>query len=198
MNKIIHLSLVLFLFSGCGKETVFMPAERGELLESSLNGSLDVREIEKRITELDPEEVVKYGVRFYGLTYRTEYQGKPINATGLLIIPEGITEARLLMYCHGTEIPSRRLGSDNVAPSLYKGSTDTHRDVRNMGLGWASAGYVVFLPDYIGFGLTADKDHPYIYFPELFKANVDGLLAAKSFLFSQTDLAYDRNLFITG
>lgn len=198
MNKIIYLPLALFLFSGCEKEVAFMPAERGELMESSLNGSLDAGEIEKRITELDPEDVVRYGVRFYSLTYRTEYQGKPVNSTGLLIIPEGVTEARLLMYCHGTEIPSRLLGSENIAPSPYKGSTDTHRDVRNMGLGWASAGYVVFLPDYIGFGLTADKDHPYIYFPELFKANIDGLLAAKSFLLSRTDLVYDQNLFITG
>ncbi len=140
MNKIIYLSLIFFLFSGCEKEVAFVPAERGELLESSLNGSLDAGEIEKRITELDPGEVVKHGVRFYRLTYRTEYQGRPINSTGLLIIPEGVSEARLLMYCHGTEIPSRLLGSENIAPSLYKGSTETHRDVRNMGLGWASAG----------------------------------------------------------
>lgn len=198
MKRIFYLLPAVILFLGCGKEAVFAPAERGELLESSLNGSLDADEIKKRITELDPAEVVKYGVRFYRLTYRTEYQGKPINSTGLLVIPEGITGARLLMYCHGTEIPSRLLGSENVAPSLYKGSIDTHRDVRNMGLGWASSGYVVFLPDYIGFGLTADKDHPYIYFPELFKANIDGLIAAKSFLRSQTDLDYDGNLFITG
>ena len=198
MNKIIYLSLALFLFSGCEKEADFTPAERGELLESSLNGALGVEEIKERITELDPETIVKHGVRFYRLTYRTEYQGKPINSAGLLVIPEGVTDARLLMYCHGTEIPSRLLGSENIAPSLYKGSTDTHRDVRNMGLGWASAGYVVFLPDYIGFGLTADKDHPYICFPELFKANIDGLLASRSFLLSQTDLVYDQNLFITG
>src|SRR5690625_7846936 len=62
------------------------------------------------------------------------------------------------MYCHGTEIPSKILKADNITPSLYTGSMETHRDVRNMGLGWASKGFVVFIPDYIGFGITLTKD----------------------------------------
>ena len=40
-----------------------------------------------------------------------------------------------------------------------------------MGLTWASAGYTVFIPDYIGFGLTLGKDHPYLYYPEMFISN---------------------------
>lgn len=123
--------------------------------------------------------------------------GKPIDTRGLLIIPNGIDTVDLLMYCHGTEIPSKVLNVDNITPSLYTGSMENYRDVRNMGLGWASKGFVVFIPDYIGFGLTLEKEHPYMYYPEMFLSNIDGLLAVKKYL-SNNKYVYDNQLFITG
>src|SRR5690625_5978304 len=101
------------------------------------------------------------------------------------------------MYCHGTEIPSKILKADNITPSLYTGSMETHRDVRNMGLGWASKGFVVFIPDYIGFGITLTKEHPYMYYPEMFLSNIDGLLAVKKYL-TENNYPYDNQLFIAG
>jgi dienelactone hydrolase len=70
-------------------------------------------------------------------------------------------------------------------------------ETRNIALGWASAGFAVFVPDYIGFGITSDKEHPYLAYDELFKSNVDGLLAVKQFL-SQQDITYDNRLFLAG
>jgi dienelactone hydrolase len=188
---------LLSLMMGCTKKQQTAPAARGQLLEHTLNGQLSRTEVVDRITELDGNTIARYDVKFYSITYRTEYQGKPVDTRGLLIIPELGDTVRLLMYCHGTELPSKLIGADKVTPSLYKGSRDTHNDVRNMGLGWASAGYVVFIPDYIGFGLTLGKDHPYIYFPELFKANIDGLLASRT-LIAQKGLLYNDQLFIAG
>lgn len=200
MFKPLHLligAVITLALVSCKKKEKLEPGFRGQLLESSLNGTLSRSEIIDRITELDGNSVALYDVKFYSITYRTEYQGKPIDSKGLLLIPEGVDTVHLLMYCHGTELPSKLIGADNVTPSLYTGSKDTHNDVRNMGLGWASAGYVVFIPDYIGFGHTLGKDHPYIYFPELFKANIDGLLASKSFV-TDKSLTYNNNLFIAG
>lgn len=185
------------LLTACHKEDHFSPATRGQLLESPLKGSLNKSEITKRISELDGQQLAIYDVRYYSITYRTIYLGKPIDSRGLLIVPQSSKPVRLLLYCHGTEIPSRTLGAEKITPSLYDGSKDTHRDVRNMGLCWASAGYTVFIPDYIGFGLTDGKDHPYVYFPEMFKSNIDGLLAVKQF-FAKEGMLYDNRLFLSG
>ena len=200
MKKISLLAffvILILLNISCSKEDDFKPATRGKLLESTLNGSLSQSEIISRITEFESNDIALHGVKFYSITYRTEYLGKPIDTKGLLILPIDVDTVRLIMYCHGTEIPSALLGADKITPSSYKGDLKTHRDVRNMGLGWASAGYAVFIPDYVGYGLTLGKDHPYLYFPEMFLSNFDGLLAVKSFL-AETELVYDNRLFLAG
>lgn len=155
---------------------------RGDLIEALEKGSLSKAEIIERVTELDAGGFAQYDVTFETITYRTLYMGKPIDSRGLLILPKGTPNVHLLMYCHGTELPSVWLNVEKITPSMYDGGTSGFNDVRNMGLGWATAGYVVFIPDYIGFGHTLGKDHPYLYFPEMFLSNIDGLLAVKKVL----------------
>lgn len=170
---------------------------RGDLIEAVDNGIITRAEIIDRITELDASGFAEYDVTYERITYRTQYMGKPIDSRGLLIIPRGVSRVYLLMYCHGTELPSVRLNVEKITPSLYNGGKSDFRDVRNMGLSWATAGYAVFIPDYIGFGVTLGKDHPYVYFPEMFVSNIDGLLAVKKHL-QQEGIAYDNRLFLAG
>jgi hypothetical protein len=116
------------------------------------------------------------------------------------MLPDDISTVYLIAYFHGTQLPLKLpdfYDSKNETPSYYKGGKENFGETRNMGLSWASAGYVVFMPDYIGFGTTLEKEHPYLNYPEMFESNIDGLLAAKSFL-SNEGLSYDNRLFITG
>jgi hypothetical protein len=116
------------------------------------------------------------------------------------MVPDDISTVYLIAYFHGTQLPLKLLDfydSKSETPSYYKGGKENFGETRNMGLSWASAGYVVFMPDYIGFGTTLEKEHPYLNYPEMFESNIDGLLAAKSFL-SNEGLSYDNRLFITG
>jgi pimeloyl-ACP methyl ester carboxylesterase len=184
---------------GCDKDDTIVSGDhkRGDLIESVEKGTLTKDEIVERVTELPAGSFAQYGVRYEAVTYRTEYMGKPIDSRGLLILPQNTEKTRLIMYCHGTELPSVRLNVEKITPSLYDGGKDDFRDVRNMGLAWATAGYTVFIPDYIGFGLTLGKDHPYVYFPEMFVSDIDGLLAVKKIL-QQKKLDYDNRLFLTG
>lgn len=190
------LYLLAFLLLACAKDDL-PPAQRGDIIEITNQGSLTKTEINDRISEFNGDGWAENDVHFLAITYRTTYMGKPINSKGLLIIPNNLDSLDLLVYCHGTEIPSKFLKSDNITPSQYTGSKDTHRDVRNMGLGWASKGFAVFMPDYIGFGSTIDKEHPYMYFPEMFLSNIDGILAAKKYL-SDNNLVHHRRIFIAG
>ncbi len=187
-----------FISISCAKkEDILTPKSRGELIEAQLAGALTKDEVIERVTELSAQDFALYDVIYYVITYRTEYRGKPIDSRGLLILPHVLDSVRLIMYCHGTEIPSQALGINERTASTYNGSKETHLDVRNMGLGWASSGYAVFFPDYIGYGITLGKDHPYLYYPEMFKSNIDGLLAVKEFL-NEKGLLYDNRLFIAG
>ncbi len=198
MRWFVLFFLWIFLLS-CSKENVGIQDnfERGDLITLSEAQFLTREQSVERITEFDASVSAKYGVRYHVVKYRTEYQGKPIDSEGLLLIPEAVNEIRLLVYLHGTEIPSKMLGADKITPSHFDGGIEDYRDVRNMGLGWASAGYTVFIPDYIGFGITLGKDHPYLVYSEMFVSNIDGLLAVKDAL-KQKSFSFNNKLFITG
>ncbi len=183
----------------CEKEGSIAPGDysRGDLVGREEKGSLTVGEIVERVSELDASGFAQFGVTYEVITYRTQYMGKPVDSRGLLIIPQNAGSIKLLMYCHGTELPSVRLNVAKITPSGYDGSVSDFRDVRNMGLGWATAGFTVFIPDYIGFGLTLGKDHPYLCYPEMFVSNIDGLLAVKKAL-QEKGMSYDNRLFLAG
>ncbi len=170
---------------------------RGDLISHHEKGTLTKLEVIERVTELKANDFAKYDVSYEHITYSTIYMGKVIDSDGLLLLPKGAPQTRLLMYCHGTELPSAYLNVDKITPSMFNGEQDDFRDVRNMGLSWATAGYTVFIPDYIGFGATIAEEHPYVCFQEMFESNIDGLLAVKELLLNK-DIGFDNHLFLTG
>lgn len=192
------LTALLFLLAvSCKKEPSFPNRERGALIASGIIGSLSKNEVTDCITEFSAAAIADYDVSFYYITYRTEYQGKAIDSKGLLILPNGVDSIHLITYFHGTFIPLKLAGAAQQTPSNYNGGKADFLEVRNIGLSWAAAGYGVFMPDYIGYGITKDKEHPYIYYPEMFRSNIDGLLAVKSFL-AEKGYPEDKRLFIAG
>lgn len=197
--KSLLAAIISLVTISCSKDEDIAPGNhsRGDLIEAMEKGSLSKAEIIERVTELDARGFAEYDVTYETVTYCTQYMGKPIDSRGLLILPKGAPKVHLLIYCHGTELPSVRLNVEKITPSLYDGGKSDFSDVRNMGLGWATAGYVIFIPDYIGFGHTLGRDHPYVYFPEMFVSNIDGLLAVKKVL-QQKGLDYDNRLFLAG
>lgn len=198
-SRLLPIMFVCLLMTACDKDDELISGnyKRGDFIEAAEKGTLTKDEIIERVTDLPAGSFAQYGVSYEVVTYRTEYMGKPIDSRGLLILPLNTEKTRLVMYCHGTELPSVRLNVEKITPSLYDGGRNDFHDVRNMGLGWATAGYAVFIPDYIGFGLTLGKDHPYLYYPEMFISNIDGLLAVKK-AFRQKNINYDNRLFLAG
>lgn len=198
-QTLLTAAIICLQMMACKKENNIASGDyqRGDLIETVEKGTLSKAAIIDRVTELDAGSFAQYDVTYQSITYRTEYMGKPVDSRGLLILPVNAPKVYLLMYCHGTELPSVRLNVEKITPSLYDGSATDFRDVRNMGLGWATAGYTIFIPDYIGFGLTLGKDHPYLYYLEMFISDIDGLLAVKQVL-QKKGLSYDNRLFLTG
>ena len=194
------LPLFLFLLlAACGKDTPPLAPgkQRGDLIDAGPEGLLSKEKLSAYITELAIGANAKYDVKYRYITYRTEYNGRPTDTRGLLLMPDGLDTAYLVAYLHGTHVPLKAAGPEKQTPSNYKGEGDNFLELRNVGLSLATAGYTVFLPDYIGYGITEGMEHPYIYYPELFKQNIDGLLAPKKYL-NANGYYYDNRLFISG
>ena len=171
--------------------------DRGDYVEIKLVGERSKGEIIANISLIDAGQLAIYDVSYYSVVYRTEYMGRDIDASGLLLIPKNVEDCRLIGYFHGTNIPIGIAGVNKQVPSLYRGEQSYFIEVRNIGFCWASAGYAVFMPDYIGYGVSRGVEHPYNYYPEMFKSNIDGLLAVKSFLTEQGYAPCDK-LFLAG
>ncbi len=195
--KILNFLLLAAIgLSACKKEVV-PNGERGALIEHKLITSMSKEDIVSAISEFDGTAIAVNDVNIYQVTYQSEFNNKAIKTRGLLLVPKDVDSTYMLMYCHGTHIPSKLLGANKETPSLYKGSKDNFLEVRNFGLALSSQGYAVFMPDYIGYGITADKEHPYILFDEQYKQNIDGMLATKKVL-NELGYLFTNNLFIAG
>lgn len=190
------LLIAVISLSACKKEDI-PNGERGAVIEQKLITSLTKDEIISSIDEFDGTTYVKYDVDIYQVTYQSNFNNKAIKTRGLLLVPKTTDSTFMLLYCHGTHIPSKLLGANKMTPSLYTGAKTNFEEVRNIGLALSTQGYSVFMPDYIGYALTADKEHPYVLFDEQYKQNIDGMIATKKIL-HQLGYQFDNRLFISG
>lgn len=191
--------IVGLLFAACSRqEELFPPMARGEIISFTFKGSLSVDEIianAEMVAKVD--SFATYGADYYEVTYRTQFQERPINSKALIILPQGATSCPLITYFHGTMIPLSIFNLNKGVPSNFDGKDKNATDIFNITLPWVSAGYAVVMPDYIGYGLTSDEEHPYMYYPEMFVSNVDAIFAAKQFIKEQT-LVDTKDVFLTG
>ncbi|WP_230679817.1 lipase family protein [Pontibacter rufus] len=127
---------------------------------------------------------IKYGVDVYKIVYYTTYQDREIKASGLVCVPQGISEpAPVLSAQHGT------IFNQQEAPTNFT-------DLSGFEL-FASSGYVTFIPDYIGFGESAGIFHPYYNQKYSGLAVVDMIKAGKSFC-RKENIPLSDKLFLVG
>lgn len=133
-----------------------------------------------------------YQLTIYRLTYQTTLEdGTPVVASGVLYVPSQLTAAHkpypLLSYQHPTAF------SDADVPS----GGEIGRAEFSYPLYFATHGYLVACPDYIGYGITDHLPHRYEHRQTLAQATVDMLLATQEFL-AQQRIDYNRQVFLTG
>ena len=133
----------------------------------------------------------------YQITYTTldPYKsGEIIQASGLLLIPSLSHPLPLLLYHRGT------LANKNQAPSLIPHSfsqIDSLRDWRLITVLLAMQGYIVFVPDYLGYGSSKHIPHPYLYKKSVTRTTTDMLYAVTKKL-KEDQIPFERHLFVMG
>ena len=164
---------------------------RGALLRSVPLGHLEPSELTYRLHNAGFDaSAVRLAIDLYRLEYRTiDPAQRPITASGLLAVPSDHARASLVVsFTPGTELarsgaPSTSLDPEDgfvIAPALI----------------YASAGFVVSAPDYLGMG-TGPGPHPFMDVSSETTATLDMLRAARQFA-EQQQRRLARPVLVTG
>ncbi|MCA1802372.1 MAG: hypothetical protein LC662_07935 [Rhodothermaceae bacterium] len=126
------------------------------LIDYSLAGELSPEQIISYYDNPLIELIADYDVKAYRITYRTQtIDGTNMAASGMILVPD-INQPSVLVLQRGTlfrksEAPSRfdPLIADNNAVWSYFGPVVS------------SSGYMIIMPDLLGFGESESLFHPY-------------------------------------
>ncbi len=118
-------------------------------------------------------DYVEHDVLAIRIEYQTTYRMQQVTASGLIAFPMDLEDledpAPVVVWAHGT------LFDENGAPSSYG-------DAHHLGLVPALGGMITLLPDYTGYGSSADLIHPYIMRDDLVHSVIDMIHAARDVL----------------
>ncbi len=185
--------LISITFQGCdeSKKIPFEPEihERGEIENVVSMATMTVNDIQQLLAsvELAIPFTLSHSVEAISVTYYTiDGSGIEQIASGAILVPQGITDLPMVSIQHGTE--TKR---DLVA------SVSTVNSVEGfVGLIMASMGYVVLIPDYLGFGVS-NVMHPYMHAESLVPSVIDFMRSGKIYC-SENQIVLDGRTFLTG
>lgn len=132
------------------------------------------------------QERVKHGIMIYKITYKTTFQEKPKLASGLVCVPTGEGSFPVISYQNGTNT----LHSN--APSV-----NPNYDYYLLLEAITSTGFVISMPDYLGFGSSNNMFHPYLHKESTVQTVLDMLRAVEE-LGSVRDFSLNNELYLTG
>ena len=161
--------------------------DRGRLVAGTAMSSLTASQINFFFSLYGIPLSATYSVTIYRIAYETfDHRGLSTLVSGALIVPVGPTQAPVVSYQHGTIFERTAAPSNpNAADHL-------------VGVGLATGGYIVTLPDFPGLGTNSPPVHPYIHARSEAVASVDLLRAAGTFISNNLAIRPNGQLFLAG
>ncbi len=129
-------------------------------------------------------------VNLYQVSYCTQYQGNPVTASGVFVVPEGYDyNMPTVVYTHGTIYK-------NEAPSLNLSLAGFQNSIEVFLCAVLSSSFncAVLMPDYIGYGDSQSITHPYTHAESLGQASLDLIRAYKEY----AGTSFNNHLLLTG
>jgi pimeloyl-ACP methyl ester carboxylesterase len=193
MNKkynIVYRALFIISFSllvfSCSEDA---PEEKPVLIQSTKILSRSAGELRTFLAAsgFSLKNELQYDVDLYKVTYRTHYKDEEITASGLVILPNTSAAVGMVSFQHGT------ITAQNEAPTnLPLGHSQL---ILYAALG--SAGFIGVVPDFIGFGESAEIFHPYYVEAATASAVIDNLKAARE-LAAKQNIKFNQKLMLAG
>lgn len=201
---LVALAALVAVVSSCGDDTpssAIVPdgAARGDLVAHEQVGKVRAVDVASfvEVEGGEPGATDRFTVSdltLHRLTYVSTLGDELLTVSGLVMIPtEADGTLDIWQHHHGTIIP----GDDGEVPSTYRGGAEGSSEMYLIGATAASNGHVVSMPDYVGYGASADRDHPYAVHDELAASSLD-MLRATSQLMAELGLRHSRDVILTG
>lgn len=166
----------------------------GKMVRSALNSDATWHGSLKQLQRhhFSDESVYKLMLKMYRFTHKhyvtfpvaywsTDPQGDSLLVSGRVYLPKQRYLNGIMIGCHYT------ITSDIEAPS----------NMLSMESLFAMKGYAVIMPDYVGYGLSRDKVHPYLHWRSAAKTAVD-LLNCMPELLEYYGYSYPIDVVVTG
>jgi len=189
-----YLLIALTVFvSSCNRNNSDPDPANQYLVSSSQIGEFTKDQLIQRISAGDPTfaaiaPFLQNGIKVFKVVYKTKnIDGKEIQASGAVIYPVKTGSLAMISIQHGT------IRNDQDAPSYFGNNSEANV----AGSLFASLGYVIAYPDYIGYGESKSLPHPYEHRASLASASLDMIRASKEFLKEQK-ITWDERLYIAG
>ena len=126
-------------------------------------------------------------VEVYKITYNTKFNNKNVKASGIVCLPKQEGEYPILNYNNGTNTLHSNAPSENPSDNLFQLLEMT-----------SSNGFIVAIPDYIGFGSSEDMFHPYLHKESTIKSITDMFYAIKEFVRDNDNVSFNDEIYISG
>lgn len=130
----------------------------------------------------------KVSTDVYKISYYTTFEGEKRKASGLVCVPSNAGTYPLMSFQNGTNT------LHSAAPSLAPPNSDLFQLLGMM----ASSGFVIAIPDYLGFGVADDMFHPYLDKESTVQTVLDMLRATKEMVEKLESTELNEDLYITG
>lgn len=183
-------AMAVAVLAGCGSED---GSTRGQVVTQAATASLTKAQVDAAVAALPGLAALIGGpascdVALRKATYRTvDPQGREAVAGMGLLVPSGCPGPYpVVVYHHGTQILKASTMSDPANLEVF------------LAYGYfASQGYAVVMPDYLGYGESSLGYHPYLDAENMGRTSVDALRAATRML-ADLGVRTSNRLFLTG
>ena len=196
--KFYHIYLLLFVFAGlilnsCKDNNIPEPKSYLNYISNELKLQITSQEAAANFIKAAPEAVaisplIRYDVEVSKITYKTIFKDKNIQVSGLVCFPKAAGNYPILSFQNGTNT----LYSE--APSVNSGN-----DMFSIMESLTAMGFIVVIPDYIGFGASENIPHPYLDAKSSTQSILDMIRATKEYSTDDKVLGKPtKDLFIFG
>jgi pimeloyl-ACP methyl ester carboxylesterase len=193
--RLILLFTLIYTFSGCDLTNNNKVPEDNYLVDFVKHKTYTVADIKATLNiyvVIYPElqtiiDNLQHGVEVYKITYKTNFKGKEITASGLVSVPITSGSYPIMSYQNGTNTLHSDAPSVNPDNQLYQLLEFV-----------ASAGFIVSVPDYLGFGSSANMYHPYFDKKSTVESVTDMLWAVKELANNYLQVVPKNDLYLMG
>ena len=185
--------LIMFADSTAAQNSkLSVGANAGNFISATRSGTMTAAQINQLILKKFGNSVspTAQALDLYKVSYRSrDEKNRAVVLSGLVVLPRGGAANGLVIFNHGTIVNSES------APSRFTGKTNKS-EAELATLAFASGGYAVAMPDYLGLGDNQGA-HPYPLAAVNSLSAVD-IIEPAHYLAAQQNTKVGARLFVTG